>query len=150
MTQKISILTLAVIAAATLAAERFVGADGNYPSAGDAAFGVTNTGGAAGERVPVDVMGTSIATAGDEIEDDELLQIGTEGKLVPQTTGVAVAKALQAASADGDRIEVLLLPSAGVRKAAAQADSVAADVATLKTDFNALLAKLRTAGVIAT
>jgi hypothetical protein len=35
-----------------------------------------------------------------------------------------------------------------VLKAAAQVDSVAADIATLKTDFNALLAKLRTAGHI--
>ena len=34
--------------------------------------------------------------------------------------------------------------------AAAQADSVAADVATLVADFNALLAKLRTAGLMAT
>lgn len=37
----------------------------------------------------------------------------------------------------------------GVIQAVAQADSVAADVATLVTDFNALLAKLRTAGVLA-
>jgi hypothetical protein len=35
-----------------------------------------------------------------------------------------------------------------VKKAAAQADSVASTVAALVTDFNALLAKLRTAGVI--
>lgn len=35
-----------------------------------------------------------------------------------------------------------------VKKAAAQADSTATDVAGLKADFNALLAKLRTAGVI--
>jgi len=33
-------------------------------------------------------------------------------------------------------------------KQAAQADSVAADVATLKTDFNSLLAKLRLAGIL--
>lgn len=37
----------------------------------------------------------------------------------------------------------------GERAAAAQADSVAADVATLKTDFNALLAKLRGAKLMA-
>ena len=37
-----------------------------------------------------------------------------------------------------------------VKKAAAQPDTVAADLAALKVDFNALLAKLRTAGVIAT
>lgn len=35
-------------------------------------------------------------------------------------------------------------------QAAAQADTTAVDLAALKVDFNALLAKLRTAGVIAT
>lgn len=35
-------------------------------------------------------------------------------------------------------------------QAALQADSAASDVETLKTDFNALLAKLRTAGLLAT
>jgi len=37
----------------------------------------------------------------------------------------------------------------GVVRAAAQANSTATDVAGLVTDFNALLAKLRSAGVIA-
>lgn len=37
-----------------------------------------------------------------------------------------------------------------VTRQAAQADSVAADVAALRTDFNALLAKLRSAGILAT
>ena len=36
-----------------------------------------------------------------------------------------------------------------VKTAAAQADTTAVDLAALKVDFNALLAKLRTAGVIA-
>ena len=36
------------------------------------------------------------------------------------------------------------------RVAAADDDSTAADVATLKNDFNDLLAKLRTAGLLAT
>ena len=36
-----------------------------------------------------------------------------------------------------------------VKQSAAQADSVAATVADLVTDFNALLAKLRTAGILA-
>lgn len=39
-------------------------------------------------------------------------------------------------------------PASTVKKQAAQVDSVAADVATLKTDFNALLAKLRAAGIL--
>lgn len=37
-----------------------------------------------------------------------------------------------------------------VKQAAAQANSTATDVAGLVTDFNALLAKLRTAGILAT
>jgi hypothetical protein len=41
----------------------------------------------------------------------------------------------------------LVLPAGA--KAAAQADSTATDVAGLKTDFNSLLAKLRTAGLLA-
>ncbi len=36
------------------------------------------------------------------------------------------------------------------RVSAAQSDSTAADVATIKTDFNSLLAKLRTAGLLNT
>lgn len=42
------------------------------------------------------------------------------------------------------------MPATGsLPKAAAQANSTAPDVATLVTDFNALLAKLRTAGLMA-
>jgi hypothetical protein len=40
------------------------------------------------------------------------------------------------------------LKRGGVKQAAAQADSAAASVADLVTDFNALLAKLRTAGIL--
>lgn len=36
-----------------------------------------------------------------------------------------------------------------VKQAAAQADTTAVDLAALKVDFNALLAKLRTAGILA-
>lgn len=41
-------------------------------------------------------------------------------------------------------------PRVVTKQAAAQADTTAADLTALKVDFNALLAKLRTAGVIAT
>lgn len=41
------------------------------------------------------------------------------------------------------------LPAAEVPQAANQADSVAEDVATLVSDFNGLLAKLKAAGLMA-
>lgn len=112
MTQKTSILTLAVIAAVALAAERVVGRDGNYATAGEAAFGVTNTSGAAGDRVPVDVQGTTIATAGEAFDDGDYLEVGANGKLVLHDAGICVAQALQDAGADGDRVEVLWIPNA--------------------------------------
>jgi len=112
MTQKISLLTLAVIAAAALEAERAVTADGNYATAGGNAFGVTNTKGAAGERVPTDVAGTTIVTAGAAFAKNAYLQVGTNGKLIAKAAGIAVAQALQAATADGDRVEVLWIPNA--------------------------------------
>ena len=150
MTQKISVLTLAVVAAATLAAERAVGRDGNYATAGGHAVGVTNTGGGDGDRIGCDVIGTTIVTAGAAFSDGDFLQVGTDGKLVVQTAGVAVAKAMQDAAADGDRVEVLWIPNAPASMGTAVADSVAADVPTLVANFNSLLAVLRAAGVIAT
>lgn len=71
-------------------------------------------------------------------------QLTTELVVVSQTarTPGRVGEKVALFAADGS---VLIAP----KQAAAQVDSVAADVATLKTDFNALLAKLRTAGIMA-
>ena len=112
MTQKISLLTLAVTAAVALEAERAVTADGNYAPAGGNAFGVTNTKGAIGDRVPTDVLGTTVATAGAAFDAHDYLEVGSAGKLVAQDEGTAVAQALQAATADGDRVEVLVIQNA--------------------------------------
>ena len=98
-----------------------------------------------------------------------------DGGLVEGITGVAGAATAStlggvkaATKGAGDTVEVKIdpttsklytppytLPGAGaeaiggVKAAAAQADSTAADVPALVADFNALLAKLRAAGVIA-
>ena len=112
MTQKISLLTLAVVAAATLEAARVVGMDGNYATAKGNAFGVTTTSGAIGDRVPVDVLGTSIATAGGAFDAGDYLQVAANGKLIVQTDGIAVAQAQQDAGADGDQVEVLWIQNA--------------------------------------
>lgn len=61
------------------------------------------------------------------------LQIGTSS-----TTAMA-----------GNRTPTLTIRG-GVLQQAAQADTTAVDLAALKVDFNALLAKLRSAGVLAT
>lgn len=111
MTQKISLLTLSIAAAVVLTAERFATGTGAVATAGGRAFGVTQTAGAIGDVVAVDVMGTAVVTAGAAIAKDAAVEVGTAGKAVTKSTGVTVARALQAAAADGDRIEVMLIPN---------------------------------------
>lgn len=72
---------------------------------------------------------------------------------VPATTTLVVAPSGTSSPTNQSTRQVVLVNPDGsaagtVKKAAAQADSTATDVAGLKTDFNALLAKLRSAGVI--
>lgn len=112
MTQKIALLSLSIAATAALAGERFVGAAGAYATAAGNTFGVTITEAKVGDLVNTDVLGTSVVTAGGAIAKNAYVQVGSDGKAVALTTGVAVAQALQAAAADGDRIEVLLIQNA--------------------------------------
>jgi hypothetical protein len=71
-----------------------------------------------------------------------------------QTVAVGVINTGTAVSPNQTPMQITLVNPDGtaagtVKKAAAQVDTVAADLAALKVDFNLLLAKLRTAGVIA-
>ena len=117
MTGNISTLTLTVVAAGALAAARFVNQAGAYPAAGAAAFGVTRTSAdAAGDVVPVDVQGTTIVEAGAAISFDAPLMVDAQGRAVPLTVGSKspVGRAMEAATAAGEQIEILLVPSAGL------------------------------------
>ena len=121
MTGNVSTLTLTVTAAVALAACPFVTQAGAYPAAGAAAFGVTRSSAeAAGDLVPVDVQGTAIAEAGAAITLDAPLMVDATGRVVPLTVGSKspVGRAMQAATAAGQQIEILLVPSAGLVSAA--------------------------------
>ena len=121
MTGNVSTLTLTVTAAVAMAACRFVTQAGAYPAAGAAAFGVTRSSAeAAGDLVPVDVQGTAIAEAGAAITLDAPLMVDATGRVVPLTVGSKspVGRAMQAATAAGQQIEILLVPSAGLVSAA--------------------------------
>lgn len=114
----ISILTLTVVAGGAVAAERFVTQSGSYPAAGAVAFGVTRTSAAqAGDLLPVDVLGTSIVETGAAVTLDTALMADAQGRAVPLAAGgksSPAARAMGAAAGAGERIEVLLVPSAGL------------------------------------
>lgn len=116
----ISILTLTVIAAGALEANRFVKQDGSYPAAGGLAFGVTRSSAeAAGEPVPADIHGTAIVECGGTIALEDQIMTDASGRAVKATVGskFVLARAMEA-GASGGLIEVLLIPNAGYVTAA--------------------------------
>jgi hypothetical protein len=111
MSQKHSLFALSILAAAALTAERFVTAAGAVATAAGNAVGVAATNAAIGELCPVDVLGTAVVTAGGAIAKGAHVEVGATGKAVTLASGKAVAVALEAAAADGDSIEVFLIPN---------------------------------------
>jgi hypothetical protein len=111
--QNTALLTLTVALAGTVAAARFVSATGAQVGADGASIGVSRTAGVSGEKVPVDVLGTAIVESGAAITAGAALKSDASGRaIVWATSGNKVAYALQAATAAGQFIEVLLLDNA--------------------------------------
>lgn len=112
-TPAISLLCLTRTAAATLAACRFVEADGTYPSAGGPALGVTRSSAVTGDLIPVDVLGTVPVEAGAAISANAVLKVDASGRVVAHdSTNTKVGIALTSAAAAGDLVEVFLIPNA--------------------------------------
>lgn len=112
--QNTALLTLTVAAAGAIAANRFVtpagaqaGADAN--TLGAARFAAA----AAGDKVPVDVLGTAVVAAGAAFAAGATLKADANGKAITwAVSGAKVAVALQAAGAADELVEVLLIPNA--------------------------------------
>lgn len=110
--QSISLLSLPVLAAGTLAAHRFVTPLGAYAAAGEPALGVTRSEASQGDLVPVDAIGTAVVEAGEAIPAGSYIEVGANGVAMVLDEGVPVALTAPGASAgdDGDHLEVFLLP----------------------------------------
>lgn len=108
--QSFPIFTLPVTATAILLAERFVTAAGTLPAADANVLGVARSAAAIGDKVSVDVIGTAIVEAGAAVAAGATLKTDNQGRAITwATAGAKVGLALQAASAAGDLIEVLLI-----------------------------------------
>lgn len=119
----ISLLTLTVIATAAVVNNRFVTTAGAHAAtAGALPLGVTRSDGVSGDPIPVDVLGTAVVEAGAAIAVDATIMVTTDGKALTHDGDGdkhAVGRALEAAGAAGDLVEILLVPSAGLIVAAA-------------------------------
>lgn len=111
--QAIALLTLTVALTGTVAANRFVTPAGAQAGADANTLGVARTAGVSGDKVPVDVIGTAVVEAGAAISAGATLETDADGRAVTwATSGGKVGIALEAATAAGQMIEVLLLPNA--------------------------------------
>jgi hypothetical protein len=106
-----AVLTLTLTAGATLTANRFVTVAGAVPAANANVAGVTRTSAASGELVPVDALGTTMVEASAAISKGAAVATTNDGRAVTYSTGATVGRALTAAGAAGDLIEVLLIPN---------------------------------------
>lgn len=111
--QAIALLTLTLAATGTIVANRFVTPAGAQTVADGVAIGVANTAAVSGEKFPVTVKGTAIVEAGAAVAAGATLESDASGRAIAwATAGAKVGFALEAATAAGQMIEVLLLDNA--------------------------------------
>jgi len=107
--QAISIFTLSVVAAGAITKHRFVTHGNTQAGAAANTLGVARTAAAPNEGLTVDVIGTAVVEAGAAIAAGAAIETDATGRAVTKAAGVTVGRALQAATAAGDFIEVLLI-----------------------------------------
>lgn len=110
MPANIPLGTVGITATATIAQYQPIQASGAAATAAGNAVGFANVAGVSGDRIPTTVIGTAIAVAGAAIAVGALVEVHTTvAQVVTKAAGIAIGRALTAASAAGDLIEVLII-----------------------------------------
>jgi hypothetical protein len=108
----IDILTVGIVATGTVTQFQPILASGANCTAAGNAVGFARIGGVAADRIPTTVLGTSIAIAGAAIAVGALVEVHTTvAQVVTKSAGVAIGRALTAASTAGDQVEILIIPN---------------------------------------
>lgn len=105
----IAILTLSVRATGAIVHNRFVTAAGVQAGAKANTVGVANTDAASGETFAAVAIGTISVEAGAAVAIGAALETDASGRAVTRTDGPTVGRALTAAAAAGQFVEVLLI-----------------------------------------
>ena len=112
MQGNISLLAKSFIAAGTLAQFQPVQASGIAAVAAGNAIGSANVSAVVGDIFPATVMGTALFVAGAAIAVGAQVEVHTTvTQVVTKAAGIAIGRALNATSAAGDFVEVLLIPN---------------------------------------
>jgi len=112
-TQNIALLTLTIALTGTASACRFITPTGTQTAADGNAIGVSRTGGISGDKIAVDIDGTAVIESGAAFALGATLKADATGRGITWvTSGGKVAIALEAATAAGQFVEVLLIDNA--------------------------------------
>lgn len=110
--QNIALLTLTLALTGTVSANRFVTPAGAQAGADANTLGSARLAGVSGDKVPVDVLGTATVEAGAAVSAGASIKSDASGRAITWvTSGAKVGIALEAATASGQLIEVLLIPN---------------------------------------
>lgn len=104
-------LTLPVKLTAAVLKHTFIDLTGANATAAAYTHGVAMTDGAIGEVIPVVVLGTAPVIVAAAITKGAKIEVAAAGQATTLAAGIAVARALEAATAAGQIIEALLLPN---------------------------------------
>ncbi len=111
--QSLAVLALTVGLTGTVTANRFVTPAGAQAGADANTLGVCRQSGVSGDKATVDVLGTAQVEAGAAISAGATVKSNASGQAITwATSGAKVGIALEAATAAGQVIEVLLIPNA--------------------------------------
>ncbi|MBF0546221.1 MAG: DUF2190 family protein [Candidatus Riflebacteria bacterium] len=108
--QSKGLLPLTLIASGAIRTNRFVKANGAEADATEAAIGVSQYAAADGEPVAVDTYGTAVVESGGVFSAGVQVESDADGKAVVYSAGVINGRALQASTASGQMVEILVLP----------------------------------------
>jgi hypothetical protein len=112
MQGNVALLTMSFIAAGTLAQFQPVQATGVAAVAAGNAVGSANVSAVSGDLFPAVVLGTALFVAGGAIAVGALVEVHTTvTQVITKAAGIAIGRALNATSAAGDFVEVLLIPN---------------------------------------
>ena len=110
--QSTSLLAVPIVATSAIAACRFVTPAGAQAGADANTLGVGRFAAALGEKDTVDVIETAVVEAGAAVAAGATLKSDASGRAITwASAGAKVALALDAATAAGQMIEVLLIPN---------------------------------------
>ncbi len=112
MSQMSPAFTLTQTASGPVPADRFVTPSGALAGEGARPLGVAASDAAPGALFPVTVHGTAVVVSGAAVDANVAVSSDGEGRAVTATDGAVAGLSRQAATEAGQKIEVLLLPSA--------------------------------------